>query len=136
MPNNGVKSECGHIAGTGNGLPNNASTPPMCLRCGKNNHKKSYCKECKVSCRHCKSQKHTSHCCAFIPRASSTTNGVTSDTASTSGTSSDGQSQQTHLPNSPQKQKKKKSKNQDRQKQEHTQQPQAQQQDTGATPGR
>ena len=31
-------------------MPNNAGTPPMCLRCGKNNHTKSYCRECIVSC--------------------------------------------------------------------------------------
>ena len=97
----------------------------MCLRCCRNSHTKYYCKDCKVSCRHCKSQTHTFHCCVFIPRATSTSNSETSDTAST-----DGQSQQTHLPSSPHKQKK--SKNQERQKREHTQKPQAQQNDNSA----
>ena len=100
--------------------------PPMCPRCGRNSHTKYYCKDHKVSCRHCKSQMHASCCCAFIPRATLTSNGETSDTASTNR-----QSQQTNLPSSPHKQKKK-SKNQERQKREYTQKPQAQQNDNGA----
>ena len=91
-----------HSTGTGSGLPSglgiqsensakekgqtkSMGKPPMCLRCGRNSHTKYYCKDCKVSCRHCKSQTHASHCCAFIPRATSTSNGETSDTASTDG---------------------------------------------------
>ena len=112
-----------------NRIPNNVGTPPMCLKCGMNNHTKNYCKECRVSCKHCKSQKHASHFCAFIPRATSTSNGETSSNARTTGTSSDEQSQKANLPNSSQKQKKKKSKNQDKQR---STQAQAQQNNMGA----
>ena len=126
VPNNRVKAEYRHTSGRGHGQTNNTGKPPMCHRCGRNSHTKFYCKDHKVSCTHCKSQKHTSHCCAFIPRATSTSNGETSDTAST-----DGQSQSTHSPNLLHRQKKK-SKNQERQKKEHAQQPQAQQNDTSA----
>ena len=88
---------------TRNEIPNHMDAPLLGLRCGKNNHTKSYCKEKEVSCKHYKSQQHASRCCAFIPRATSTTNGKTSDTASTAG--SKRQSRQTHSPNSPRKQK-------------------------------
>ena len=126
VPNNRVKSEHGHTSGKRKGQTKSTGKPPMCLRCGRNSHTKYYCKDHKVSCRHCKSQTHASHCCAFIPKATSTSNGETSDTASTNGWS-----QWTHLPGSPCKQKKK-PKNQERQKGEHTQKPQAQQNDNGA----
>ena len=104
----------------------------MCLRCGRNSHKRSYCREHIAPCKHCKSWKHATHCCAFIPRATSTTSGETSDATSTSGTSSDRWSQWLHSARFASKQRKKWSKNQDRQKKEHTQQPQAQQNGTSA----
>ena len=53
----------------------------MCLRYGGRNHYKSYCKNKKVFCKHCKSQKHTSCFCVFIPKATSTSQGETSDMA-------------------------------------------------------
>ena len=96
------------------------------LRCGRNDHKKSYCKTTKVYCTHCKSQKHTSHCCIYIPEASSTSNGETSDTASTLGSSSSEQSQWENLLKFTRKQKKKKSKGKDEPQQTQMQQPQAQ----------
>ena len=55
VPNNRWSLSMGHTKGVGTGLPNNTGTPPMCLRCGKNNHSKSYCREHKVFCKHCKS---------------------------------------------------------------------------------
>ena len=58
VPNNGVKSEHRHTSGKGKGQTNNTSKTPMCLRCGRNSHTKYYCKDHKVSCRHCKSQMH------------------------------------------------------------------------------
>ena len=84
VPSNRVKSEEGHTSGKRKGQTKNMGKALMCLRCGRNSHTKYYCKDYKVSCRHCKSQIHACHCCAFIPKATSTSNGETSDTASTS----------------------------------------------------
>ena len=60
VPNNRVKSEQGHTSGKSKGQTKSMGKPPMCLRCGRNSHTKYYCKDCKVSCRHCKSQMHAS----------------------------------------------------------------------------
>ena len=106
----------------------------MSLRCGQNNHTKKYCKKRRVHCSHCKSQKHASHCCAFIPKATSTSHGETSDTASNSGTSSSKRSQQSYLPTLPHKTKNKSRKNKQQQHQAPDSQQQQQQQQQHANP--
>ena len=102
IPLSTKKSENIEVDGLENGMPNETGQPLMCLRCGGSDHYRNYCKAKMVYCKHCKTQKHVSHCCAFIPKATSTSNGGTLDT----GSNSSKQTWQNPSPNPPHKQKK------------------------------